>query len=145
MAAGSSDTAIVCVGAMAPGNLGDFKRAIEVGNETGDWIMDCADSLFMLRGYSGAKMKRELVEVDLQDVDLRTYGPGLVAKSVFLIVGDKDIVTPADTMFSPIVESYRRTANLALETHVISGDHSFSWGRKELTDLVKDWMLRDCR
>lgn len=145
LAAGSRDEALVCVGAMAPGNLGDFKRAINAGNPTGDWIMEYADSLFMLRGYSGAKMKRELGEVALEDVDLRTFGPGLAGKSVFLVVGDKDSVTPADSMFRPIVEAYRRTPDLALEAHVISGDHSFSWSREELTKLVEDWMLRDCR
>ena len=145
LAAGSRDKALVCVGAMAPGNLGDFKRAIDAGGPSGDWILDYADTLFMLRAYSGAKMKRELGEVAQKDVDLRTFGPVLASKSVFLVVGDKDTVTPAESMFRPIADSYRSTPDLTLQAHVISGDHSFSWSREELTKLVESWMLRDCR
>jgi pimeloyl-ACP methyl ester carboxylesterase len=145
LAAGARDKALVCVGAMSPGNPGDFKRAIEAGDPAGDWILQYADTLFMLRGYSGAKMKQELAGVTLEEVDLRGYGPGLAGKSVLLVNGDKDTVTPVDTMFKPIVEAYRHTPGLALEADVISGDHSYSWSREELTSLVEAWLLRDCR
>jgi len=145
LAAGARDKALVCVGAMSPGNLGDFKRAIEAGDPAGDSFLQYADSLFMLRGYSGAKMKSELAGAAMEEIDLRGYGPGLVGKSVFLVNGDKDTVTPPDTMFKPIVEVYQRTPGLALEALVISGDHSYSWSREELTVLVEAWLLRDCR
>ncbi len=142
LAAGANDPDIVCVGAMAPGNVGQFKTAIESG--TGNWILGYADSLFMLRGYSGEKMKQELTGAALDTVDLRTFGPRLKPKSVFLVNGDRDDVTPPDSMFAPIVEAYQRVPGLSLEDHIIKGDHSFSESRQELTGLISRWLRRDC-
>ena len=145
LAAGSRDSDLVCVGAMSPGNVGQFKLAIEDGQPSGEWLLNYADSLFMLRGFSGEKLRQELLKAPLEDVDLRAFGPGLKGKSIFLVNGDKDTVTPADAMFMPLVEAYRRVPGLNLEEHVISGDHSFSWSRLKLTALIRDWMHRECR
>jgi hypothetical protein len=72
-------------------------------------------------------------------------GPGLQGKSVFLVTGDRDPVTPAETMMLPVAGAYARVTGLKLEQHVISGDHSFSWSRLAVTELVRNWLDRDCR
>ena len=81
----------------------------------------------------------------IDELDTSGFGADLAGKSVFLVVGDKDDVTPAATMFDPVVEAYQAVEGLELEHHTISGDHSFSWSRIELTRLVLDWARADCR
>jgi hypothetical protein len=62
-----------------------------------------------------------------------------------MVVGDRDTVTTAEAMFNPVIEAYGKVDGLQLEHHIISGDHSFSWSRLQLTELVLDWLERDCR
>jgi len=144
LAAGSRDKNLACVGAISPANVGMIKMGVDTEDKNSLRILQYADSLFMLNGYGANEMLEELRSADLAEVDIRTFGPGLKGKSVFLLVGDKDPVTPADTMFLPILEEYARVPGLKVEHHVISGDHSFSWSRLKLTKLVRNWMLRDC-
>ena len=65
-------------------------------------------SLFMLAGYSGEAMKAELTAADMDSLDITRFGPGLAGKSVLLVTGDSDPVTPADTMTLPASEAYAR-------------------------------------
>ena len=48
-------------------------------------------------------------------------------------------------MFSPVVAEYKKVDGLELEHHVIFGDHSFSWSRLAVTQLIVNWAHRDCR
>lgn len=144
LAAGSRDQNLSCVGAISPANVGMIKMGVDTEDKNSLRILQYADSLFMLEGYDANEMLDELRSADLTAVDIRAFGPGLKGKSVFLLVGDKDPVTPADTMFRPILEAYAKVPGLKVEHHVISGDHSFSWSRLNLTELVRNWMLRDC-
>ena len=144
LAAGSRDKDLACVGAISPANVGMIKMGVDTEDKNSLRILQYADSLFMLKGYDASAMLEELRAADLAEVDIRAFGPGLKGKSVFLLVGDKDPVTPADTMFAPILEEYDRVPGLKVEHHVISGDHSFSWSRLNLTRLVRTWMLKDC-
>ena len=145
LAAGSRDNELACVGAMSPANVGMIKMGVDTEEENSLRILHYADSLFMLNGYGAKQMLEELRSADLAEVDTRAFGPGLKGKSVLLVVGDKDPVTPAEIMLLPVVEEYARVPGLKVEHHVISGDHSFSWSRLALTKLVRNWMLRDCR
>jgi len=145
LAAGSRDEDVRCVGAMAPANVGSIKLGIGTEDSNSLRIMHYADSLFMLKDYGSQAMLEELRVVSLEEVDTRGFGPGLAGKSVFLIVGDRDQVTPAESAMLPVAEQYSKVPGLKLEHHVISGDHSFSWSRLALTKLIRDWMQRDCR
>lgn len=145
LSAGSRDENLSCIGAMSPANMGGVKLGIGTEDSNSLRIMHYADSLYMLKDYGSRTMLEELRTASLEDLDTRAFGPGLAGKSVLLVVGDKDQVTPAATSMLPVAEQYSKVQGLKLEHHVISGDHSFSWSRLALTELVRNWMLRDCR
>ncbi|MEM6581942.1 MAG: alpha/beta fold hydrolase [Pseudomonadota bacterium] len=145
LAAGAQDDSVVCVGAIAPANLGVWKDAFMAKDATSDRLSDYADSLFMLSDFDQEVMRAELNTASMEDLDTRRFGEDLQDKSVFMIVGDQDPVTPAATMFDPVIQAYQQVPGLELEHHVISGDHSFSWSRLELIGLVLDWLENHCQ
>ena len=51
-------------------------------------------------------------------VDTTLFGPGMQGKSVFMVVGDEDNVTPAATMFKPVVNAYSRDTKIRLQSHI---------------------------
>jgi len=81
LAAGSRDSDLVCVGAMSPGNVGQFKLAIEDGQPSGEWLLNYADSLFMLRGFSGEKSQRGQRHRDTSRCHVHALGGSLPARS----------------------------------------------------------------
>ncbi len=145
LAAASRDRDVVCVGAMAPANLGFWKEGFAKGDAIGERLFAYADSLFMLEDFDGAVMRRQLQSAPVDELDTRGFGPALRGKSVFMVVGDEDTVTTPEAMFQPVVAAYERVEGLDLEHHIITGDHSFSWSRLLLTRLVLDWLEQDCR
>jgi pimeloyl-ACP methyl ester carboxylesterase len=145
LAAGSRDAGLACVGAMAPANLGVWKAGLAAGDANADRLLAYADSLFMLADFDAEVMKAELASTSMADLDSTGFGPGLRGKSVFLVVGEQDDVTPATIMFEPVVKAYMKEDALRLEHHIIPGDHSFSSSRLRLSALIEDWMKRDCR
>ena len=62
-----------------------------------------------------------------------------------MIEGDQGRVTSPEAMFWPVVEEYKKVTGLNLQSHFIAGDHAFSWSRLALTQLLRDWLLSDCR
>ena len=130
---------------MGPANVGYWKAGLDADDPNTERLLAYADSLFMLAGYSGEAMKAELTAADMDSLDITRFGPGLAGKSVLLVTGDSDPVTPADTMTLPASEAYAKAGNMTLRTLIISGDHSFSWSRVELARLILDWARADCR
>ncbi|MEP6390532.1 MAG: alpha/beta fold hydrolase [Halioglobus sp.] len=145
LAAGRQDADLVCVGAMSPANMGLWKTGFDAGDLTGDRLTAYADSLFMLADFSGEVMSDQLQRSSMDELDIRGFGPGLAGKSVFMVVGDKDSVTPVDSMFTPTTQAYSKVEGLSLQQHIISGDHSFSWSRVQLSGLILNWLAADCR
>ena len=140
LAAGRKDEALTCVAAMSPANLGVWKS--EVNNPESPLIerlSGYADSLFMLRDMNADSMLADLKATEAAELDTTLFGRGLRGKSVLLVVGDRDTVTTPETMFSPVVSAYQKDAAIDLSHSIISGDHSFSWSRIELTRLILDW------
>jgi pimeloyl-ACP methyl ester carboxylesterase len=145
LAAGTRDTRLVCVGALAPANLGLMAEGVRAGEPGALEFLDYADSLFMLRGFDGASMKQELLSLPANKLDTRLFGSGLRGKSVLLLTGSEDLVLPPASMFDPVVEAYRRDPGIQLYHQAIPGDHSFSYSRIQLTRRVLDWLRSDCR
>jgi pimeloyl-ACP methyl ester carboxylesterase len=145
LAAGSKDNGLTCVGAMSPANLGLMAEGIRVGEPGALQFLDYADGLFMLKNFDGAHMRKDLLSVSAMSLDTRHFGAGLRGKSVFMVVGEHDVVTPAQSMFDPTVAAYARDPGIELSHFKIPGDHSYSWSRIQLTELVLDWLQTDCR
>jgi pimeloyl-ACP methyl ester carboxylesterase len=145
LAIGARDPELTCVGAMSPANLGVMAAGIASGDPAMLSFLRAADRMFMLAGFDGSTMRRELGSVDPTLIDTSTFGPGLRGKSVFLVVGREDVVIPPQLHFDPVAAAYAKVPGLVLEEHRIRGDHSFSSSRIQLTRLVLDWLQRDCR
>jgi pimeloyl-ACP methyl ester carboxylesterase len=145
LAAGRSDPQLVCVGAMAPANVALIAERLHAGDAAADAFMAYTDGLFMLAGYDGETVREELLSAAPERLDTRTFGAALRGRSVFMINGDRDASTPAAETFLPVVRAYEDVDGLRLTWHVVSGDHSFSWGRQHLAKRVLDWARSDCR
>jgi pimeloyl-ACP methyl ester carboxylesterase len=145
LAAGRKDPGLACVGAMSPANLGLMAEGIRVNESSSLQFLDYADGLFMLNNFDGKHMREDLLSISPMSLDTRQFGVGLSGKSVLMVVGDRDQVTPAESMFSPTVAAYERNSAIRLRHYIIPGDHSFSWSRIQLTELILEWLLADCR
>lgn len=145
LAAGRNDPGLRCVGALSPANLGLMAEGIRAAEPSALYFLEYADSLFMLRNFDGEHMKKDLLSVSPLSLDTRYFGAGLRGKSVFMAVGENDTVTPPESMFNPTVIAYQRDPGIKLRHYTIPGDHSFSWSRIQLTELILDWMRSDCR
>ncbi len=145
LSAGHLDEKLVCVGAMAPANFAVYAASINAQEPAVEGFKAYVDGLFVLQGFSGSAMAEQLTSVPIETLDTAKFGPGLRGKSVFMVIGDKDRVTPAETMFDPVVKAYSEGKDLRLQHLTISGDHSFSWSRIKLTDVIVAWLEQDCR
>lgn len=135
---GAADADLECVAGMAAANF-----AVESDAQWQDFAR-YTDNLIMLAGYSGKQALRELRE-HKSLFDTRLVSAGLRGKSVLLIAGKEDKVVPMATMHFPVVEVYAKDPEIRLSHYEISGDHSFSWSRLQLTRLVQGWMMQNCR
>ncbi|MFT5710736.1 MAG: pimeloyl-ACP methyl ester carboxylesterase [Halioglobus sp.] len=145
LATGRRDMGLVCVGAMSPVNMGVWAKGINTNDPALDRIVHYSDTLFMLKGFSSDEIRRQIKSAWLEDVDTTLFGPGLRGKSVFMVVGKQDTVTPGPLMLDPVVAAYSKDDKIKLQHHTITGDHSYSWSRVHLTRLVLAWMQSDCR
>ncbi len=145
LAAGRNDDQLVCVGAMSPVNLALWKAGLTHKDANTQRVLDYADSLFMLADFNGEVLREELQSTATAELDTTGFAEGLRGKSVLLVTGEQDLVTPAKQMHTPVVESYAKESTITLHHHLISGDHSFSWSRIPLTALIIDWLSSDCR
>ena len=144
LAAGRRE-AVACVGAMAPANPALYRAVATDGRVTLEpRISAYADSLFMLAGFDAGVMRAELAAAPAGEVDTRTFGPGLVGRSVMLVGGERDQATPLDSVFRPIAERYAAVPGLALRSVVLDDDHSFSGSRLRLGRLLLEWLEADC-
>lgn len=145
LAAGSRDENLRCVVALAPANLGVWQRWVTSGTPEVDRLLAYTDSLFMLRGLSGARFREEIALAPAALLDTEGFGSGLASKSVMMVVGEGDTVTPAATMFDPVIEKYREAGVESLFALKLAGDHSFSQSRVQLTREILTWMGSKCR
>jgi len=145
LSAGHLDENLVCVGAMAPANFAVYTAAINAKDPTIEGFKAYVDQLFVLDDFSGKAMVEQLTSVPIEALDTTKFGPGLHGKSVFMVIGEKDNVTTAEAMFDPVVKAYSELEGFRLQHLKIPGDHSFSWSRIKLADVLVDWLNKDCR
>ena len=132
------DDAVKCVAGIAPADVGVIAKLAQTDADFADSFASGAADLTMLKGWDGQALLNDL-QAHADDFDLAALAPRLSGKSVLLVAGDKDAVIAPDTFHAPMVAAYRAQADITLTHKIISGDHSFSWSRLELIDLVLNW------
>ena len=145
LSAGHLDDSVVCVGAMSPANFAVYAGAVKAEEPGIEGFKAYVDRLFVLNNFSGVGMTEQLMSVPVETLDTAMFASGLRGKSVLMVIGDQDRVTPAEAMFDPAVKAYSEDSEIKLKHLKIPGDHSFSWSRIKLTDVVVDWLNQDCR
>lgn len=132
------DKAVTCVAGIAPADVGRIADIAKSDAEFERSFAEGADALPMLSGWSGQKVTAEL-RANRNAFSLIDLAPKLDGKSVLLIAGKNDKVIAPDVFHMPMVAAYEAQPNITLTHAVITGDHSFSWSRLELTNRVLEW------
>ena len=135
----ANDPAIACVAGIAPADFGVIAQAPD---EALEGFAGYSDTLQMLSGWTGEKAVAEL-KANAESFALAGLSDRLSGKSVLLIAGDKDTSVPV-AMVQSAGAIYDANPDINLRLEVLSGDHSFSWSRMALSQVVLDW-IDDCR
>jgi len=130
------DPEIKCVGALAPGDFGAMAAQAEQADVAAGFAASI-DAMEMLKGAGGKAMVADIL-ANRDAYMLANLAPQMTGKSVLIVFGDKDDVTPPATAMA-VAAAYKATPGVKVSGVELSGDHSFSWSRKELTDTVIDW------
>ena len=130
------DPAITCVAALTPGDLGAMAAMAEGDPAVAAGFAASVDAMDML-DVDGKTMAADVI-ANKDAYDLRLLAPKMAGKSVLVVVADKDTVTPP-AMVMAVAAAYKATPGAKVSGVELSGDHSFSWSRKELSDTVVDW------
>jgi pimeloyl-ACP methyl ester carboxylesterase len=130
------DPAITCVAALTPGDLGAMAAMAEGDPAVAAGFAASVDAMDML-DVDGKTMAADVI-ANKDAYDLRLLAPKMVGKSVLVVVADKDTVTPP-AMVMAVAAAYKATPGVKVSGVELSGDHSFSWSRNELSDTVVDW------
>ncbi|MFT5571483.1 MAG: pimeloyl-ACP methyl ester carboxylesterase [Cryomorphaceae bacterium] len=102
-----------------------------------------SDSLYMLRGWSGAKAMQEIKQYGTQ-LDLVTRANKINGRPVLLIAADTNVI-PIELHVKPLLTALSATANSNAHYLLIDDDHSFSSSRLELIDATQKFLNHRCR
>lgn len=136
------DKNVKCVAGIAPADFGLLAKMVAHNEALAKGFSAGADNLTMLNEWSGEKALSELAD-NIDSFDVIKLAPKLSGKSILLTAGDKDNVLAPDIFHAPMVEAYESQDEITLTHKIISGDHSFSWSRFELSDLITNW-IKNC-
>jgi hypothetical protein len=83
-------------------------------------------------------------ETDFDRMSLIKQAERLVPKTLLLVGGNRDIVTPLDTNHKPIARAIRDAGAKQLTDVIFEADHSFLTKRIALARLVMSWLKTEC-
>ncbi len=128
--------AIAYDGANIGAGLGDNPETTKI------WY-DYADSLFMLKGWSGDKATKEVTEHG-KALNLIPRAHKINGRPVMLISANSSVI-PEATRILPIYKALKATPNSKVKFIRIEDDHSFNASRDKLIDLTADFLNGSCR
>ena len=145
LVSGSEIERVDCVVSMAGANLGGLaKRAARSSSETEGMAAHLDGWSGPIKGRSGAELVAEIAE-NVDRFDTRTHASVLGRKTVLLIAGRWDQVTPVALHHDPLVEALEAERAVSLESEVFeNADHAFSGQRIQLTRRVTRWLETNC-
>lgn len=141
--AAARDDRIVCTAAITPADLGAVAGMFESQPGLAREWSSYSDTLQMLHGFTGQGALDEIM-ANRRAFDLRGLAPQLRGKSVLVVGADRDTDIPVDAIVRPLIDAYAADPAVRTTGVILSGDHSFSWSRKQLVDTVTHW-AEGCR
>jgi pimeloyl-ACP methyl ester carboxylesterase len=101
-----------------------------------------SDTLFMLKGWSGAKAMQEINEYG-RELDLVTRANNINARPVLLIAADTAVI-PIELHIKPLLRALAQGKNSDVHYRLIDDDHSFSSSRLELIKATEEFLNQYC-
>ena len=136
---------IYCVASLAGANMGGLVKAAAQAGGGAEQMAASLDSWSgPIVGPGGAALVAEAMDGADRFDTLRGV-PQLAGKSMLLVAGRLDDVTPIRFHHDPLVEALEAEGAARLRTKIFeNGDHSFSGQRIALSRTVIDWLEGDC-
>jgi dipeptidyl aminopeptidase/acylaminoacyl peptidase len=136
---------VACVASMAGANLGLMGQL--AGNDPA-----AADATARrlegwrgpVRGTSGERLVAE-VAAHAEEFDTRRDAPALASRTLLLVAGGRDVVTPPDVHHAPLVAALADAGAPRVRAVTLDTDHAFSDRRIALAHLLVDWLDGECR
>jgi len=101
-----------------------------------------ADSLFMLRGWSGEVATRELANRGEQ-LDLITRAHEIGIRPILFIPADSDVIPIAE--INALTNAMRQVKGNNVNYRLIKDDHSFNNNRSKLLKVTEEFLNSNCR
>lgn len=142
--AGILDNALVnCAITYDGANMGVSDVGIIEDSETNVPWKAYSDTLFMLNGWSGDKLEKELRDHG-KDLNLVRRVSTINSRPVLLIAADTDII-PMKSHIKPLLEALQQTKNSKVSYILIDDDHSFNSSRQELIQTTAKFLDANCK
>ena len=133
-----------CAASLAGANLGLWSQATLTPEGAQQMARMLDGWRGPIQGASGASLVAD-VSTHAQRFDLRLSAARLAAKPILLVAGSRDDVTRPEQHHAPLVAAIAAQGDAHLRTAVLDADHAFADRRVELTRLVVDWLVQECR
>lgn len=101
-----------------------------------------ADSLFMLRGWSGEVSSKELAEKGEQ-LNLIPKAHKIANRPILFIPADSEVIPIAE--IDALVKTMRKVEGNRVNYMLIKDDHSFNNSRAKLIDVTREFLNSNCR
>jgi hypothetical protein len=131
----ANDPDVRCVAGLAPADMSAIADSMIADPAASDEFAAYADQLGMLAGLDGKAMVADII-AQRDSLDPVALAPRLAGKSILIVMGDKDTMIPRPLAMTA---AFKATPGVQVSGVELSGDHSFSWSRRELADTVIDW------
>lgn len=142
--AGILDNADVsCAIAYDGANMGVSDVGVLADPETTIPWLEYSDTLFMLRGWSGEKAKKEL-QAHSKALNLVSRVKTLNGRPILLIAADTKVI-PMKSHIKPLLAALRKTKNSHIAFKLIDDDHSFNSSRQKLIDTTAEFLSENCQ
>jgi pimeloyl-ACP methyl ester carboxylesterase len=121
-------------------NIGVTFKSDDV--KTQNFWTSYADSLFMLRGWSGEVFSKELAERGEQ-LNLLSRADEIGVRPILFIPADSDVIPI--TEINTLVNAMRKVKDNNVNYTLIKDDHSFNNNRVKLLQVTKAFLNTNCR
>lgn len=124
-------------------NLGAGNKGFLSSPETARLWMDYSDTLYMLSGWSGAKMEQEILQ-HAKRLNLVNRASQAKGRPIMMIVADTEVI-PINTHITPLHNALTKDGATDVSYHLLKDDHSFSNTRTQLSNLTYQFIDAKCR
>lgn len=137
------NTLVNCAVAYDGANMGVSDVGIMKDPETNVPWKEYSDTLFMLKGWSGDKLAKELTDHG-KSLNLVRRVNSINGRPVLLVAADTEVI-PMKSHIKPLLAALKATKDSQIHYKLIDDDHSFNSSRKALIDTTVEFLDGNCK